>query len=187
MTMKTAEKGNLCHLYTLLLFMGFSHGKDLFFNNDGNLQLPDSYNIGWMGAIEDDKLLSDITIPGTHDTMALHGGPMAECQAWDLSDQLRAGIRYLDLRIFALENKLYVMHGVVYQHTTFSAVLETIRAFLLQFPSEMVLVRIKPDLFNKDNVEKLVDILVRNDKDVWVRSEMPTISMARGNHLCAEV
>ncbi|XP_062321432.1 1-phosphatidylinositol phosphodiesterase-like [Osmerus eperlanus] len=177
--MKTTAKSVLYHFYALLLFMAFSHGKDLF-NDNGNLQLPDSYNIGWMGAIEDDTFVSNITIPGTHDTMALYGGPLAECQAWNLNDQLRAGIRYLDLRIFALENKLYVMHGVVYQHTSFIDVFDTIRAFLSEFPSEMVLVRVKPDLFDKDNVEKMVEKMVSNDKDVWVRSVMPTMGMARG-------
>ncbi|XP_029535561.1 1-phosphatidylinositol phosphodiesterase-like [Oncorhynchus nerka] len=178
-TMRTAENALFCHLYMLLLFVGFCQGKDLFFNDKG-LLLPESYKIGWMEAIDDDKLISDITIPGTHDTMALYGGPAAECQAWDLGDQLRAGIRYLDLRIFAFENKLYVMHWVVYQHKSFYEVLDTIRAFLSEFRSEAVLVRVKPDLFDKENVEELVGKMIIDDTDVWVKSDMPTMAEARG-------
>lgn len=132
-----------------------------------------------MEAIDDDKLISDITIPGTHDTMALYGGPAAECQAWDLGDQLRAGIRYLDLRIFAFENKLYVMHWVVYQHKSFYEVLDKIRAFLAEFRSEAVLIRVKPDLFDKENDEELVGKMIIDDTDIWVKSDMPTMAEAR--------
>ncbi|KAK6326281.1 hypothetical protein J4Q44_G00019260 [Coregonus suidteri] len=71
-TMRTTEKGLFCHLYMLLLFVGFCQGKDLFFNDYKGLLLPESYKIGWMEDIDDNKLISDITIPGTHDTMALY-------------------------------------------------------------------------------------------------------------------
>ncbi|KAM6985723.1 1-phosphatidylinositol phosphodiesterase-like [Aplochiton taeniatus] len=167
-------------VHIVLLFIGLCHGNDSFFNDNGNLQLPKTNIIGWMEAIEDFYLLSGITIPGTHDSMALYGGPVAECQAWDLKDQLRAGIRYLDLRVFALEDTLYVMHGVMYQHTTFSEVLQTIREFLSEFGSEVVLVRVKPDLFDKDRVEGIVESMISNDNDVWVSSEIPSIGQVRG-------
>ncbi|KAL2084394.1 hypothetical protein ACEWY4_019912 [Coilia grayii] len=133
-----------------------------------------------MRSIDDHKKISDITIPGTHDTMALHGGPAAECQAWSLADQLRAGIRYLDLRVFALDHTLYIMHGVVYQHTTFTTVLSTIRTFLKQYRSEAVFVRVKPDLFDKDMVEGMVAELIAGDQDVWVKSVTPRMGDVRG-------
>lgn len=144
------------------------------------LSLPDSYNIGWMQTLDDHQFISDITIPGTHDTMALYGGPAAECQAWSLEDQLKAGIRYLDLRVFASEKKLYVMHGVIYEHSSFPKVLNTIKAFLSEFRSETVLVRVKPDLFDKSNVQVLIQNMIENDSDFWVQSLIPTMGDVRG-------
>jgi 1-phosphatidylinositol phosphodiesterase len=39
-----------------------------------------------------------MSIPGTHDTMALYGSDMIETQSVDLHSQLLAGIRILDIR-----------------------------------------------------------------------------------------
>lgn len=170
----------LCH--ALILFHSFhnSRGQEQAFNDKKTLSLPHSYNIGWMQTLDDHQFISDITIPGTHDTMALYGGPAAECQAWSLEDQLKAGIRYLDLRVFAFEKKLYVMHGVIYEHSSFPKVLNTIKTFLSEFRSETVLVRVKPDLFDKDNVQELIENMMENDSDVWVQSLIPTIGEVRG-------
>ncbi|KAM4600425.1 1-phosphatidylinositol phosphodiesterase-like [Polymixia lowei] len=158
----------------------FCNGKDLFFNDNGKLQLPQSYNIPWMAAIDDCRKLSLITIPGTHDSMALHGGPLADCQALALKDQLRAGVRYLDLKVFALDDALYVMQGVMYQRSTFREVLDTVRAFLSEFRSEAVLIRVKPEAFDKASVNQMVQSLISNDQHVWVSSGMPTMGKIRG-------
>lgn len=83
-----------------------------------------------MATLNNNKLISDITIPGTHDAMALHGGPAAQCQAWSPMDQLEAGIRYLDLRVSG-EN-LEIKHGITYQHITFPEVIEKIKFFLIK-------------------------------------------------------
>ncbi|XP_034152957.1 1-phosphatidylinositol phosphodiesterase-like isoform X2 [Esox lucius] len=177
--MRTTEKCLLAHFYISVLFVvGFCQGKDFF--SDNALQLPESYKIAWMEAIDDHKFISDITIPGTHDTMARHGGPEAECQAWDLEDQLNAGIRYLDLHLFALKGHLYVMHGIVYEHKSFNEVLKTIKDFLLEFKSETVLISVKSALFGKATVLELVGKIINDDKDVWVKPDMPTMGKARG-------
>ena len=48
-----------------------------------------------MAAIPDDRKLSELSIPGTHDTMAKYGGDVPECQSMTLSQQLASGIRWL--------------------------------------------------------------------------------------------
>ncbi|KAM3873012.1 1-phosphatidylinositol phosphodiesterase-like [Diretmus argenteus] len=156
------------------------HGEDLFFNDNGKLQLPVSYNVPWMAAIQDFRTLSLITIPGTHDTMALHGGPEAECQALSLKDQLRAGIRYLDLTVHLRSDTLHVTHGIMGQHSTLREVLDTVRAFLSEFKSEAVLIRVKPELSDKGKVNQMVQSLISNDKHVWVSSGMPSMGQIRG-------
>lgn len=154
--------------------------KSAAFNDKEKLVLPESYNIGWMKELDGNTLLSDITVPGTHDTMALHGGPAAECQAWNLEDQLKAGIRYLDFRVYAFENTLYLMHGIVYQRSTFSKALDMLKVFLSEFPSETVLVRVKPDLVDKSKVQGMVEKLIEGDSRVWVKSAIPRLDEVRG-------
>lgn len=156
------------------------HGKNFFFNDDNNLILPGSYHVPWMAAIPDFRTLSQITIPGTHDSMALYGGPEVERQAWSLSDQLRAGIRFLDLKVFGLGDTLYVMHGVLYQRSTLKEVLDTVRAFLSEYKSEAVLIRVQPESFEKSTVNKMVQSLIGNDQNVWVSSGMPSMGQIRG-------
>lgn len=133
-----------------------------------------------MAGIEDFRTLSLITIPGTHDSMALYGGPEAECQALPLRDQLRAGIRFLDLKVFAVGDTLYVMHGVMYQHSTLREVLDTVQAFLSEFKTEAVLIRVKPEFFDKSSVNQMVQSLIIDNKHVWVSSGMPNMGQARG-------
>ncbi|XP_068180427.1 1-phosphatidylinositol phosphodiesterase-like [Antennarius striatus] len=177
--MGTGQKSLL--LYYVLLFAIFScHGNEQFFNDNKNLILPGSYNIPWMAGIEDFRPFSLITFPGTHDSMALHGGPEAKCQALSLRDQLRAGIRFLDLKVFGIGDSLYVMHGIMYQHTTLKEVINTVRAFLSEFRSEAVLIRIQPEFFEKDYVNKMVRNLIGNDQHVWVKSGMPNMGQIRG-------
>ncbi|KAI4874485.1 hypothetical protein NFI96_003371 [Prochilodus magdalenae] len=169
---------------------GKTHGLIQTFNDQPNLHLPVNYNIDWMKDLPDNKLLSDITMPGTHDTVALHGGQAAECQSWALEDQLTAGIRYLDLRILAFGNNLNLMHGIIYQKMTFKDALGIIRKFLSSNPSETVLIRIKPELFNKGKVqEKVVNVIENSVKVwekipdtpiVWLKSTMPRLGEVRG-------
>lgn len=133
-----------------------------------------------MAGIEDFRSLSLITIPGTHASMALYGGPEAECQALSLRDQLRAGIRFLDLKVFALGGTLHVMHGAMNQHSTLTDVLDTVRGFLSEFRSEAVLVRVVPESFEKKKVNEMVQSVIGNDKHVWVNSGMPNMGQVRG-------
>lgn len=156
------------------------HGEDKYFNDNANLVLPGSYNIPWMAGIQDFRTLSLLTFPGTHDSVAFYGGPEAVCQVLSLQDQLRAGIRFLDLKVFALGNTLYVMHGVMYQHTTFKEVLDTVRAFLSEFRTEAVLIRLQSASFEKNMVNEMVKNLIGSEQNVWVTSGMPNMGQVRG-------
>ncbi|XP_026173415.1 1-phosphatidylinositol phosphodiesterase-like [Mastacembelus armatus] len=176
------KAGHKCLLFpsVLLYIIALCHGNGQFFNDNGNLILPGSYNIPWMSTIQDFRTLSLITIPGTHDSMALYGGPELECQVLSLKDQLRAGIRFLDLKVFGLGNTLYVMQGVMYQHSTLKDVLDTVKAFLAEFKTEAVLIRVQPESFEKNTVNQMVQSLIGNYQHVWVTSGMPTLGQVRG-------
>ncbi len=144
------------------------------FNEEKTLHLPANYEIGWMKILDDNKLISDITIPGTHDSLALHGGSAAECQAWSLIDQLHAGIRYFDLRVSG--DELKVVHGPISQHTTFFEAFNTIKEFLTKFQTETVLVRVKNSSKFPDHVISQLEY----DSNSWVMNAIPRIKDIRG-------
>lgn len=113
----------------------------------------------WMGGIPDERRLSEITIPGTHDTMALHDAPLpdiARTQSMDLGKQLRAGVRFLDIRCRHLDDGFEIYHGPIDQHSDFTAVLNTVHEFLRAHPSETVIMSVKEEYTPKHNTRSFV-------------------------------
>uniref|UniRef100_A0A8C1KG84 Phosphatidylinositol-specific phospholipase C X domain-containing protein n=1 Tax=Cyprinus carpio TaxID=7962 RepID=A0A8C1KG84_CYPCA len=148
----------LCVLMLLL----HSSIQQQVFNDQETLHLPANYTVGWMETLDDENL-------------ALYGGFIAKCQAWSLENQLKAGIRFFDFRVFPLGKKLLIMHGPVYQYPNLKDALETIKTFLSKYKSETVLVRVKPVLFFKSKVPLLVGQMAKNDPDSWTDETIPNI------------
>ncbi|XP_056100592.1 1-phosphatidylinositol phosphodiesterase-like [Rhinichthys klamathensis goyatoka] len=131
-----------------------------------------------METLDNNKLISTLTIPGTHDALALHGGAPTECQAWSTEDQLKAGIRYFDLRVSGFG--LRIMHGPIYQRTSLPEVICIVKTFLTQFRNEVVLLRVKPVFPMKGKVPNLVEKLIKNDNDIYKNEKIPSIGEVRG-------
>ncbi|KAI2653064.1 1-phosphatidylinositol phosphodiesterase [Labeo rohita] len=144
---------------------------------------PEILNPSWMATIPDVYSLSDVTMPGTHNTMALYGGTLAECNSWSLALQLRAGIRFLDIRVRHVNGNLTIHHGISYQYADFGDVLMDVVDFLMEYPSETVLMRLKEELSETQNI---YDSVVRYINEhahwdlLWNSREMPTMGEARG-------
>ena len=55
-----------------------------------------------MSDLDDNMLISNLTIPGSHNT-GTYACPKVcminQCQAWNVKNQLMAGLRYLDFRV----------------------------------------------------------------------------------------
>ncbi|AMG31550.1 phospholipase [Grimontia hollisae] len=100
-------------------------------------------NQDWMRAIDGNKRLSEISIPGTHNSLSMHGGDIPATQTLDVADQLEMGIRYLDVRFKYRNNDLWAYHGPISQHQTFDSLLSKVSNFLARNPSETVLIRIQ--------------------------------------------
>ncbi|WP_422774490.1 phosphatidylinositol-specific phospholipase C domain-containing protein [Plantactinospora sp. WMMC1484] len=126
-------------------------------------------NRNWMSRVPDDASLADLSIPGTHNSLALCGhsssGDGSECEfistsisqtqephgysAETLTVQLEAGIRSIDIRV-RVDNgddglRFTIHHGVYYQYTNFTDVLTKIEAFLDAYPDETVLLNLKAE------------------------------------------
>jgi len=105
----------------------------------------------WLGSIPGSKKLSELTIPGTHDscTYTLKNGelatPITRTQHLTLEEQLNAGIRFLDIRCRHIENAFAIHHGPVYLRLNFDDVLKVCTAFLTANPRECIVMSVKQE------------------------------------------
>ncbi|KAJ8334877.1 hypothetical protein SKAU_G00405160 [Synaphobranchus kaupii] len=161
-------------LLTLLFAIPCEGG---YFNDDGKLRHV-LLKVDWMSAIPDEKPLSAVTIPGTHESLTLYGGPLIQRQVWSLSTQLEAGLRYFDMEV--QENvftaNIEVRDGAII-HEKFKDVLSTLRSFLVGHRSETVLLRVKTE--SRKMTEHLKK-LMNGDNDVWLELSVPTMAEVRG-------
>ncbi|NKY45566.1 phosphatidylinositol-specific phospholipase C [Nocardia cerradoensis] len=130
--------------------------------------LDSASNPDWMGALPDSTPLSAMSIPGTHDTMSIHGGKAGPAvvtqEKFDTgctepacasertaSTQLEAGIRAFDIRVRRDEaGNLGVQHGSFYQQAGLDDVLRITEQFLDRHPRETILMRVKAECTNED-------------------------------------
>ncbi|MFE6052765.1 phosphatidylinositol-specific phospholipase C [Kitasatospora sp. NPDC056446] len=117
------------------------------FNNLGPTPLTD-----WMSAVPGSTSLARMSVPGTHETNAIHGGDYVQTQqdfgdsGRTLAAQLNAGIRAVDVRVRIVEsNKFAIHHGAYYQQANFDDVLQRSQDFLRQHPGETILMRLKAE------------------------------------------
>ncbi|KAJ6629573.1 1-phosphatidylinositol phosphodiesterase [Mycena sp. CBHHK59/15] len=120
--------------------------------DDSYRTLSTASNPDWMMRVPDATSLASISIPGTHESMAILGGDLTECQenfgisAATLTAQLNAGIRMFDIRLrIESGNTFTVHHGVVYQDANFDDVLNSFAAFLDAHPAEAIVMRVKQE------------------------------------------
>ncbi|MFJ3816098.1 phosphatidylinositol-specific phospholipase C domain-containing protein [Streptomyces sp. NPDC090056] len=125
-------------------------------------------NVDWMSRVPDGTSLSWLSVPGTHDSLALCGErdpktgkcggvatSIAQTQenhgfsAKTLTTQYRAGIRALDIRVRLDKGdeglKFTVHHGSAHQYANFTDVLNVTRDFLRAEPGETVLLHLKAE------------------------------------------
>ncbi len=112
--------------------------------------LSTATNPDWMRALPDARSLAALSIPGTHETLAIHGGDLSQNQenhgdsGATLAAQLHAGIRMIDIRVRVNGgNTFTVHHGSVYQKANFDDVIDTLGRFLDAHRGETVVLRLK--------------------------------------------
>src|SRR5206468_7739138 len=97
----------------------------------------------WMTSLNGNLSLSQISIPGTHDSGAL-SEPFpgtAKCQNNSIAQQLNDGVRYLDIRLhYNSGTSLNTQHGIVDEGQSFDTVLTgAVLPFLASNPTECVI------------------------------------------------
>ncbi len=138
----------------------------------------------WMNKIDGKTLLSELSMPGTHNSCALYEPiyNLGKCQNYTVFDQLNMGVRFLDLRVYIEKGELMLAHGVLPQCIALKDVLTQCYAFLEIHPSETVIMSIKNE--RRDSESDIAEYVKRNtdaDRDMWyTESKIPTLDECRG-------
>jgi len=148
------------------------------------VQLPEGKS--WMGWLSQNLSLAALSIPGTHDSGAriepLAG--TAKCQNLTITEQLNAGVRFLDIRCRHVDNSFTIHHGSVYQNLNFTDVLNMVYGFLNSNPTESVLMSVKEEHDPSNNTrsfEATFDSYVAANAAKWYLQEsVPTLNQAKG-------
>lgn len=152
----------------------------------------ESILLNWMSQLPNNTLLSDISIPGTHDSGstldAKVGGltitDTAKTQDLTISEQLSIGVRFFDIRLILENNELEVYHSTVKQNLSFREVLNDIYAFIDKYPSEALIMSIRKegDDIGDNTVlfEEKVNNLIQSANKYWLLDEkIATLEDAR--------
>ena len=101
----------------------------------------------WMMDLSDNTIISEMTIPGTHDSGAMHSifDVAGKCQDLRIKEQLKVGVRFLDIRLQLVNDELKVVHSFVDQGLPFESVLKDVEKFLNEYNSEFIIISIKED------------------------------------------
>lgn len=106
----------------------------------------------WMSRVDDNALVSALSIPGTHDSCAFTSiWPFVSTQTLDITQQLTAGIRYFDFRCGLKSNTVQMVHGRAMLGLVFEDVLDAMYTWLDAHPSEGLVVQIKQDRAEEDS------------------------------------
>lgn len=141
----------------------------------------------WMKTIRDDVQLSEMALPGTHDsaTFQVTWYPVfkdiVETQTLGFDKQLEYGIRVLDLRIRRTGDALALHHGAVFLDRMLGSALEAINRFLRDNPSETVLIRVSDEYEADTNVSQGLDQVfeqyMQQFSGIYLKTHDPKITL----------
>ena len=141
----------------------------------------------WMQTVQDSTPLWQLSIPGTHDSASTgYGGDAVQTQSLTISQQLTAGIRYLDFRCRLFDGSLQLHHGVVWLHKSCASGVADVAAFLRKHPSETVLIKVQQEHSSASDAEyqREFDKMVEPFSNVvWQgagATKTPTLGQVRG-------
>lgn len=153
---------------------------------------PAAGSADWMARLDDSLPLSEINLPGTHDsaTQYVQLAWFSKCQSLNVGEQLEAGYRYLDIRLGAEGKLLKLMHGFTNCKTSafggalyLDGLLEQCYAFLDAHPTETVVFAVKQEHGDESVAvfQGLLDNYIQASPEYWLLTDtIPTLGEARG-------
>ncbi|KAF4124064.1 1-phosphatidylinositol phosphodiesterase [Geosmithia morbida] len=146
----------------------------------------------WMAKLHDKWPLQILSIPGTHNSPTCYTAlPSVRCQSVGVPEQLRNGVRFLDIRVSVEPNgdQLTLVHSAFPISLTgakyLDPLLDDVYRFLDEHKDETVIVSLKREGTGKGTDEQMGTVLKKNHVDKhpnkwWVRPGVPNLGDARG-------
>ncbi len=146
----------------------------------------------WMKALPDDIKISEINLPGTHNscTKKVQFSYLSKCQDLSIIEQLKIGVRFLDIRVEKSENKLKTVHSIADCYTPHGKkekllldnVLVDCKKFLDENPSETVILCIKRDdgPSSEETFEFFYNNYLKNELLWFAENRIPSLGEVRG-------
>ncbi|MGF6441506.1 1-phosphatidylinositol phosphodiesterase [Paraburkholderia youngii] len=140
----------------------------------------------WMSAIDGSRLLSALTLPGSHDTCAYTvDDRLARTQHATLDDQLHHGVRVLDIRCRHQRDRFAIHHGGISLGLSFDDVVRTCAQFLARHPGECIVMSVKDEWPARDCARAFsatFEWYVERHADVhWhLATDLPLLEAVRG-------
>ncbi len=139
----------------------------------------------WMSGISNELMISQVSIPGTHDSVADEGA-CGITQSESISQQLNAGVRFFDFRTRFFQDSFPMHHGNCFLNTHFDDEMRHIKTFLIDNPSEFVIVMMKLEHTEEGNsktYQQVFDAYLEelNMRNMWdFSSSFISVAQARG-------
>ena len=140
----------------------------------------------WMSAIDGNRLLCALTLPGSHDTCAYTvDDRLARTQQATLDDQLHHGVRVLDIRCRHERDRFAIHHGGIPLGLTFEDVVRTCARFLACHPGECIVMSVKDEWPARDCTRTFAATfewyVERHPEARWhLAAELPLLQAVRG-------
>src|SRR5262249_39764989 len=140
----------------------------------------------WMAPLPDTSGLSQLTLPGTHESCTAFLTEAASCQNWDLATQLQHGIRYVDIRCRQIQDVFAIHHGNIYVGFNFGeGVRDVCVDFLKANPTECIVMQVKSheadDFDNSLTFQQVFDGYVQGfESFFYLDDHIPTLGEVRG-------
>lgn len=148
----------------------------------------------WMSAVSSSARLTEINIPGTHDsaTKYVSAGFISCTQSLSISQQFENGVRYIDTRFKKVENKFLAVHGIANckvsgsafaEDLTASHIIADCKAFLSSNPTETILFQLKEEESSAgvDFYTSFYNLYIKNSPESWfIENRIPTLGEVRG-------
>ena len=110
-----------------------------------------------MTGLNGDLYLSQLSIPGTHDSVSTseygnfcHHWNYCACQDRKIDEQLDAGIRFFDIRLRHKKDTFDIHHGIFYLNRNIDQVMADFAAFLKKNPKEVIIMSYQKAQSEKD-------------------------------------
>jgi len=128
-------------------------------------QVTDYQN--WMAQLDDKAFVCQLSVPGAHDACSSSFSgilssiykSLAQTQSKSVQQMLPLGIRLFDLRPCVSGNKLHINHGVATTSFDFDPIMQQLRDYVVEHPSEFCIVVIRHESEGDDNNSSFGDKL----------------------------